>query len=58
MLEFDVRYTPLTTDPVVYLNGEKLEYTVDYDVTYTNENMFKIQFNAVYDDTGLPLLSK
>jgi hypothetical protein len=41
-------YQEITTDPIVFVNGTKLEYNVDYTIP-TNLSYLKILFNTVYD---------
>ena len=48
-IDLDVQYITTSIDPIVYVNGSKLEYNVDYYLDYTPENLFRISFNTVYN---------
>jgi hypothetical protein len=50
---FDVKYQPLVTDPIFYVNGEKLIYNTDYtvepEVVSPYFTKFKVLFTENYD---------
>ena len=50
MILFNLAYQAIVNDPVVYLNGTKLEYLVDYQVTFDEFNNLKMVFDTLYDD--------
>lgn len=45
---FDILYQSIVNDPLVFVNGTKLVYNVDYFVFFTSENFMTLEFNQVY----------
>jgi hypothetical protein len=48
---FDIIYQSIVNEPIVFVNGNKLVYNVDYSVFFTSDNFMTLEFNQVYSNT-------
>ena len=46
----DVGFEVIVNDPIVFVNGSKLEYNVDYIISFTRDNFMTVTFNQVYSN--------
>lgn len=49
---FDILYQSIVNNPIVFVNGNKLVYGVDYNVFFTSDNFMTLEFNQVYSNTN------
>lgn len=48
---FDILYQEIVNDPIVFVNGSKLVYGVDYLISFTSDNFMTLEFTQSYSNT-------